>query len=397
MADQDPTDDTQPDFGLDLTPKEVDAVPRDVARRRAKAEAAEAKLARKAARQSRGPSVWKTYVVPALTIICIAAIGAALVKLAFFPDEAPQAAPIQPGFETSDPTVAVTLGTVVNEVSAEGSVVQDDAAKVRATAAGTVWELLTHEGAWLNAGDPMYSIRSETTDEPSEDDPTPEPVVRWYTIDAPATGAVTSLPALVGQVLQIGDDVGTVQPYTYHIEAPMTAEEQYRLLTLPAEAQVTLRGGPAPFTCTGLTIQQPTPSGGSQDGSNGGTVSQATARCTIPADVRVFPGLTADVTIAAGSAENVLTLPVTALVGTAVTGVVYLPGVDGADPTPVDVTLGMNDGTIVEITGGIEEGTEVLQFAPGQSAAVDPCAPDTFDPNLCTGTVGGDGGVVIMP
>ena len=32
--------------------------------------------------------------------------------------------------------------------------------------------------------------------------------------------------------------------------------------------------------------------------------------------------------------------------------------------TPTDVTLGLTDGTQIEITGGIEEGTTVLQYAP---------------------------------
>lgn len=396
MADE-PTNEasTPPQHAEPALGKASTAAERAEERRRAKAEAAEAKLAKKAARQSRGPSVWKTYVVPALTLVVIGAIAASLVKLAFFPDEEPAPPAANPGFDLTDPTVTAQLGTVVNDLTIEGSVVQDVAQPVRATAAGTITELHAWPNAWLNAGDPMYTIRSETQPTtPSADGSMPAPVVRYVTVTAPTTGAVSSYPTLIGQQVQIGDELAQVQPYTYRIEATLTAEQQYRLLTLPTEAQVALRGGPAPFTCTGLEILQPAtaPSTPNPNTAAQPTVSQATARCIVPADVRVFPGLTADMTIAGGTAENVLTLPVTAVQGSADTGVVYLPGVDGAEPEGIPVTLGLNDGTLIQITGGIDEGTEVLQFAPGQSAEVDPCAPETYDELLCTGS-----GEVMLP
>ena len=83
--------------------------------------------------------------------------------------------------------------------------------------------------------------------------------------------------------------------------------------------------------------------------------------------VQVFAGLTAKVTIAGGLAENVLTLPATAVEGAAGTGVVYLIGSDG-ESVETPVTLGLSDGITVEITGGVEEGDLVLQFVPGALA-----------------------------
>ena len=87
----------------------------------------------------------------------------------------------------------------------------------------------------------------------------------------------------------------------------------------------------------------------------------------MPTDVQVFAGLTAKVTIAGGLAENVLTLPATAVEGAAGTGVVYLIGSDG-ETVETPVTLGLSDGITVEITGGVEEGDLVLQFVPGALA-----------------------------
>ncbi len=83
-----------------------------------------------------------------------------------------------------------------------------------------------------------------------------------------------------------------------------------------------------------------------------------------PSDVRVFPGLVADLTIAGGIAENVLTVPMTAVQGAADTGIVFIVLEDGThEERPV--TLGLNDGINVEIVDGLTEGEMVLQFVPG--------------------------------
>jgi multidrug efflux pump subunit AcrA (membrane-fusion protein) len=137
-----------------------------------------------------------------------------------------------------------------------------------------------------------------------------------------------------------------------------------------------------------LTIITPLAGAGSSgggDGSSGGDGqggATTTVRCAVPTDVRVFPGLVADLTIAGGVAENVLIVPTTAVQGAADTGVVYVIGADGTQEERT-VTLGLSDGVNVEVTDGLEENEMVLQFVPG-AAAGDPNAP-------------GGGGVIIDP
>jgi multidrug efflux pump subunit AcrA (membrane-fusion protein) len=96
-------------------------------------------------------------------------------------------------------------------------------------------------------------------------------------------------------------------------------------------------------------------------------------RCAIPAEVTVFPGLAAQITIAGGKAENVLVVPTTAVKGSAETGVVWLVSADGTTAEH-PVTLGMNDGTNVQITDGLAEGDLVNQFVPG-AVAPQACQP----------------------
>jgi multidrug efflux pump subunit AcrA (membrane-fusion protein) len=87
----------------------------------------------------------------------------------------------------------------------------------------------------------------------------------------------------------------------------------------------------------------------------------------VPAEVTVFAGLTAEIVIAGGVAENVLTVPITAVEGTAGTGNVYFVLEDGTTELR-PVTLGLNDGANVEVLEGLEEGDLILQFIPGAPA-----------------------------
>lgn len=320
--------------------------------------------------------VARTWVFPIIRIIVFAAIAAALMKLAFFPDGAALEASPTPTGSISEPRSAVTVGTIRNDVQVETTVHADDAVAVVATLAGEVRRVIATAGQWVDAGTELYTIRSETPGEMLADGSIGAPKVRTVTVVAPIAGTLTPFPVLVGQQVSIGDETGKVAPASFHVRGTMAPAQQYRLLDRPSEATVTITGGPAPFTCGGLTI-----------GSDVGTAdapATTIVRCAVPAEVTVFPGLTATLTIAAGVAENVLTVPTTAVEGGSGSGIVHLVLADGAiEERPV--TLGMNDGASVEIIDGVAEGDEVLEFLPGapaQAVAPPGCveiAPGAFE------------------
>jgi multidrug efflux pump subunit AcrA (membrane-fusion protein) len=177
---------------------------------------------------------------------------------------------------------------------------------------------------------------------------------------------VSGLPVLVGQIVAVGDVVASVAPPTFSVTGPIRPEDQFKLVAQPADGQVEVVGGPGAFTCTGLTISSPlagaeTPAADPSGASP--TPAGATVRCSVPADVRVFAGLTAKLTLAGGSVENALTLPVTAVKGNAASGTVWVVDKDGAQEER-PVSLGLNDGTLVQITDGLAEGDTVLEFVP---------------------------------
>jgi len=205
--------------------------------------------------------------------------------------------------------------------------------------------------------------------------------VRVETVSAPIAGVLGSLPVLKDQEVSVGDSLGAVAPSTFSATGTLTAEQQYRLVTQPADATVTIAGGPAPFTCPGLTIS----SGGAADGGDplgdplgdptaggaGGAAGGTTVSCAVPGEVRVFNGLAASITIAAGEGADVLTLPTTAVEGLSENGNVWLVPEDGGEPEKRPVRIGLNDGTSVQIVDGLAEGDTVLQFVPGAPAPVE--------------------------
>jgi multidrug efflux pump subunit AcrA (membrane-fusion protein) len=326
--------------------------------------------------------VVRTIVFPALRLLVWAVIAGALVVLAFRGGDTADAGPSgqgAPTLELSSPPVPVARATVTNTVSVTGTVVGDTPVPLKATAAGSVRRLLVTAGSPVTAGQAVLEIRYEQEREPvtgtdADGNPTSiprPPLVRTTTVTAPAAGTLTALDALVDQTVAVGDRIGSISPGTLSVTATLTQADQFRLLAPPSTAEVEVQGGPAPFTCTGLTLGAPPAAAGEpspEDGGgmidpSGGTGGGTTARCQVPAGVTVFPGMAATVLVQAGTAENVLVVPVTAVQGSVQRGNVWVVGADGAEAERA-VTLGLTDGEQVEVKEGLTEGEQVLQFAP---------------------------------
>ncbi|GAA2235294.1 efflux RND transporter periplasmic adaptor subunit [Herbiconiux moechotypicola] len=323
----------------------------------------------------------RRWVFPIIRIVLIAVIAVALGRLAFFPDQAEEADPAVPTGEIVEPRIPVALGSITNDVVVKATVSADAAVPVKSTAAGTVDELFAAQGAAVAAGDVIFDVKVTIERDPSESvdaegKPLP-PLFRYEQVTAPASGTLSSLGVIPGQDVTVGMVAGQIAPPTFSVSGSLEPAQQYRLLTQPTEASIAITGGPEPFTCTGLRIVTPLPGStgdeggdvgaGGGGGVSGGSGSGTTVSCPVPDGVTVFSGLAADMTIAGGKAENVLVVPTTAVRGAAQSGTVWVSAADGStEERPVG--LGLSDGSMVEITGGLTEGEEILQFAPGAMA-----------------------------
>jgi len=322
-------------------------------------------------------NVARKWMFPIFRLILIAAIAVALIKLAFYPDNAIDSNPAEPTGVVVEPQIPVTVGSISNDVTLPGTVSADPAVVVKANAVGIVDEIFIASGQAVNKDDKIYDIRVETIKDPVETTDAdgnvtitqPKPAVTFAKVLAPISGILSSLSVIPGQGVAVGDTTGQVAPPSFSVSGSLSPAQQYRLLTKPTEASVAIENGPAPFTCTGLAITTPLAGAGpgADSGTGGETGTGTTLTCAIPAEVTVFAGLAAQITIAAGLVENVLVVPTTAVKGSAETGVVWFVLPDGGtEERPV--TLGMTDGINVQVVDGLVEGDLVNQFVPGAVA-----------------------------
>ncbi|PSL39040.1 HlyD family secretion protein [Labedella gwakjiensis] len=326
-----------------------------------------------------GPmGVWRKWIFPIARLVVFAAIAVALVKVAFFPENMEETSSIDPTGTVAESIITVERGSIANDVVLDGSIVADAAADAKAALDGNILELKVGVGAAVAKDTELAVVRKEVIPEPvvSTDEEGNEVVTQpktqyvTKTVTAPVAGVVSSLPMVVGQTVAIGDVVATVAPPTFSVTGQIAPEQQYRLQEKPTEAAVEVVGGPGSFTCTNLSISVPLEgSDGSapDDGGDGASASGATVRCAVPSDVTVFAGLTGTITLPGGAADDVLVLPVTAVKGNSQEGSVWVLGEDG-EPVETPVGLGLNDGSSVEITSGVDEGAEVLEFLPVDDA-----------------------------
>lgn len=318
----------------------------------------------------------RQYVFPTVRIIIWAVIAAALVALALKGAELDPPDALQPTGEITESVISVEKGSVTNAVTVPGSVVTDPPVEIKATADGVIAEIEVDDQKidkdtrvlWIKSEEvvePVVEVDKETGEETITEQ---EPKVTWTSILAPVTGTV-DISVLKDQAVTVGESIGTVSPGTLSVSGTLTADQQYRLVGATGTAEVTLKGGPAPFTCTGLTIGE---AGGAAGGTGGEGViveeapeaATGSVRCAIPRKVKAFSGLGGEIEITNGDAKDVVVVPISAVLGTSQTGKVWTVAKEGAEPEARDVALGLTDGLQVEITKGLKAGEQILEFTP---------------------------------
>jgi len=317
----------------------------------------------------------RQYVFPTVRIVIWAVIAAALIALALKGAELDPPDALQPTGEITESVIPVEKGSVTNAVTVPASVITDPPLEIKATADGVVAEIEVDDAKvgkdvrvlWIKTEEPVEPV-VEVDEKTGEETVTEqEPKVTWTSALTPAAGTV-DVTVLKDQAVTVGETIGTVNPGTLSVSGTLTADQQYRLVGAKGTAEVTLKGGPAPFTCTGLTIGE-APAGADATGGEDamGEMPEAATgavRCAIPPKVKAFSGLGAEIEITNGNAKDVVVVPISAVLGTSQTGKVWTVAKEGAEPKPRDVTLGLTNGLQVEITKGLKPGEEILEFTP---------------------------------
>lgn len=306
-------------------------------------------------------------ILPALWLLIGLAIATSLVKLAFLNGSSEtDSDSLQPTGAIPPETIAVETGTVNNVLTLDGTIELDAAKAALATRDGQLVKVYVKEGSRVKRGAPLAQLRMEGD---------PDGGTTYVTVLAPVAGTVGGFAFSAGDPVTKGATVASVQPSTYKASASIRALDRYRLVHRPKSATVTINGGPAPFTCTSLTIGDaattpPTPAGGGEpiDPMAGQATGESSAEitCVVPGNVVVFDGLDMTMEIAAGSANKVLLVPVTAVRGLVSAGTVWVLGDTG--PAERAVKLGITDGKVIQVASGLKAGESVLRYVPGSSA-----------------------------
>lgn len=370
--------------------------------------------------------------MPLAWLAVFAVIAVALVKIAFVDGMKPGQMLNGPSAEVAIPVVQAARATVTNSVQIKATVQSDAAVGVRNTTAGVVTHLFVAAGDKVTSGDRLYQVRTEVAAESTAQDTSslataagqPDaagtrqqlsrtgPAYTYADVLAPASGLLESLTVLLKQQVGVGETAGAVNPGTFTVSGSVDAAQQYRLLAKPSSAEIAVVGGPAPFSCptvtlTGAASGVPGGAGGASGGVSrsvpyaaaipgGGSMPEqggaptGTISCAVPSGVEVFAGLGATMTVTAGQATDVVTVPLTSVRGSVKEGSVWLApagtfpdsaagspagspaGPQGGEPEERKVQLGLNDGSMVEIVSGLAEGEAVLEFIPGAPAQPQP-------------------------
>ncbi|WP_326722959.1 HlyD family secretion protein [Streptomyces sp. NBC_00243] len=158
---------------------------------------------------------------------------------------------------------------------------------------------------------------------------------------------VTARTADVSSVLTMEGSVAK-ESGRYVARATVAPAHLYRFIDAPSTARVKIVDGPEPFTCGGVLI-------GADPSDPAGDVLLT---CSIPASVKVFPGLPLKVAVETGNAANAVTVPVSALSGT--TGSAHVTVVDGQGVRERrEVTVGVVSGVLAQVTHGLKAGEKV--------------------------------------
>jgi multidrug efflux pump subunit AcrA (membrane-fusion protein) len=251
-------------------------------------------------------------------------------------------APAQSGLLETD--VPSEISTVIAEerdissvVTARGIAIANPTFVVTAPRSGT-WSTSMELGQRLRRGTPIGRIGG-------------------VTIRSEASGLIVSLP--VGAYAQVGAGIPVVevQAEGFGIQAEFELDVAYRLYGDFREGRAVIANGVGSVNCTPvipLSVSAETPS---EDNS------RLTVLCLLPRNTSsVFAGLPATVGFATGTARNVVAIPIESVSGSAESGAVSLVTSDGVEV--VSVTLGITDGSWIEITSGLSIGDTIQGIAP---------------------------------
>ncbi|HEY1331570.1 MAG TPA: HlyD family efflux transporter periplasmic adaptor subunit [Actinomycetota bacterium] len=270
-------------------------------------------------------------------------------------------------------TATARVGTVKSVVHLGGVVVREAGQDQTSTVAGTVTTVWVRAGDQVSSGDDLVTITLPVVPAPPQPTPSgtftpsPEPSPTPVTFVQKATldGTVEAMRVAQGQEVAAGDTTMVIVPNRYDVVASVPPAQLSNFYTPPQQIEAQVPKGPEPFACTFVSI------GGNLTSNQAQVVlgQEVDLRCSVPTTIPVFPGVRALVSVTTGEATDAVLVPVAAVRRVGDQGVVWVV-TPGKAPVRRNVTLGLSDGHVIQISSGLAAGEVVLDPARPVAALV---------------------------
>lgn len=230
--------------------------------------------------------------------------------------------------------VEVSIGTIKEEISLSGSIVANKSTAVNATSKSTVEEIYVQSGEEVLEGEDIILLEDGTV------------------IEAPYDGRVTKISTSVNQDVDTSTTLFTViDDNSYKIEASID-ESEVSKVSHGQDVDVTI-------TALNKSLEGTVTNVDAQATSNG---SSATFGLVVTLEGKeleeVYSGMSAEMSIIIKESKDVLTVPIQAV--SSKKGVKTVKVKDGDSTKEVEVEVGAQDSSFVEIKSGLNEGDVVV-------------------------------------
>lgn len=335
--------------------------------------------------------ILRSVVFPIIWMILVLIIAIALIKMAFF--SGTETAETEfPSMNMLASTTIVGRGDIASSMELSGTVERDPGVPVLAVQSGEVNHIWVNDGDAVLRGTRLFQIKvpeeqmvetpvtsvGEDGEEVTEMQVSSGTTFKYYDVVSPADGTLSNFTLKIGSGVEKEGVVGEITAGTFSINADLSPEQQFQLLDLELKATANVAGLKEPITCVGTKVGEKKESETQQPAAPpidvydpygtaaaGNTPSLARLSCPMPPGTKTVPGLTGTVTIDTGSVSDVLVVPTTAVIGQITHGTVYSQDPATGEQQEIEVELGLQGEGMVEIKSGLEEGQEILEFAPG--------------------------------
>lgn len=240
---------------------------------------------------------------------------------------------LQSSVTTTYDTYTATTGTISNDLSFSGSFALKHSEALTASSAATVRGVYVAEGDKVSAGDRIARLSDGET------------------VKASIDGTVNTLDVQAGDELAAGQQIAQIADFSTQSVSIRVDEYDIGEVRVGQACTVTATAQEQTFEAEISSINYVSQSTGN--------VAYYTATADVAVGEGIYPGMQATITIPRDSAENVVILKMDALsFDRNNQAYVYMKGDDDA-LTRVNVEVGMDNGSYVEIVSGLEDGDTV--------------------------------------